>query len=63
MDWYDPTSYASEILDAKYDKVLADDAIDQLDHLSAQQKNDLNPFLPRGAIEGRFGVGHTYLPQ
>jgi hypothetical protein len=23
----------------------------------------LNPFLPRGAIGGRFGVGHTYLPQ
>jgi hypothetical protein len=41
MDWYDPTCYASEILDAKYKKVLVDDVIDQLDHLNAHQKNDL----------------------
>ncbi len=41
MDWYDPTCYASEILDAKYEKVLVDDAIDQLYCLNAQQKNDL----------------------
>jgi hypothetical protein len=41
MDRYDPTCYASEILDAKYEKVLVDDEIDQLDHLNAQQKTDL----------------------
>jgi hypothetical protein len=41
LDWYDPTCYASEILDSKYEKVLVDDVIDQLDHLNAQQKNDL----------------------
>ena len=35
MDWYDPTCYASEILDAQYEKVLVDDVIDQLDHLNA----------------------------
>jgi hypothetical protein len=35
MDWYDPTCYASEILDANYEKVLVDDVIDQLDHLNA----------------------------
>ncbi len=45
MDWYDPTCYASEILDAKYDKVLVDDVIDQLDHLDAQQKDDLKRVL------------------
>ncbi len=45
MDWYDPTCYASKILDAKYDKVLVDDVIDQLDHLNAQQKNDLKQVL------------------
>ncbi len=28
MDWYDPTCYASEILDAKYEKVLVDNFID-----------------------------------
>ncbi len=37
IDWYDPTCNASEILDAKYEKVLVDDVIDQLDHLNAQQ--------------------------
>jgi hypothetical protein len=41
MDWYDPTCYASEILDAKYEMVFVDDGIDQLDHLNAQQKTDL----------------------
>ncbi len=41
IDWYDPTCYASEILDSKYEKVLVNDVIVQLDHLNAQQKNDL----------------------
>jgi hypothetical protein len=41
MDWYDPTCYASEILDAKYEKVIVDDVIDQLDHLNTQQKMTL----------------------
>jgi hypothetical protein len=41
MDWYDPTCYASEILDEKYETVILDDVIYQLDHFSAQQKNDL----------------------
>jgi hypothetical protein len=48
MDWHDPTCYASEILDAKYEQVLVDDVIDQLDHLYAQQKNDLKLVLNRG---------------
>ena len=42
MDWYDP--------DAKYEKVLVDDVIDQLDHLNTQQKNDLNSL---SAMDGR----------
>jgi hypothetical protein len=33
MDWYDPTCYATEILDAKYEKVHIDDVVDQLNHL------------------------------
>jgi hypothetical protein len=45
MDWYDPTCYASKILDAKNRKVLVDDVIDQLDHLNAQQKTDLQQVL------------------
>jgi hypothetical protein len=44
MDWYDPT-YASDILDTKYEKVLVADVIDQLDHLNSQQKNDLKQVL------------------
>jgi hypothetical protein len=32
MDWYDPTCYASEILDAKYGEVSTDDVVDQLTH-------------------------------
>ncbi len=34
MDWYDPTCYASEILNAKYERAIVDDVIDQLDHLN-----------------------------
>ncbi len=45
MDWYDPICYASDILDAKYEKVHVNDVIDQLDHLNAQQKNDLKRVL------------------
>jgi hypothetical protein len=44
MDWYDPTCYASEILDAKYEKVLVDDVIDQLDHLSKNKRMTLNEY-------------------
>ena len=41
MDWYDPTCYASEILDAKYGEVSMDDVADQLTHLTADQRHDL----------------------
>ncbi len=45
MDWYDPHCHATEILDAKYEKVLVDDVIDQLIHLNAQQKSDIRQVL------------------
>jgi hypothetical protein len=45
LGWYDPTCYASEILNAKYEEVLVDDVIDQLYHLNTQQKNDLKKVL------------------
>ena len=38
MDWYYPTCYATEILDAKYEKVSTDDYVNQLHHLTTQQK-------------------------
>ncbi len=58
MDWYDPTCYASEILDAKYEKVHVDDVIDQLDHLNVQQKNDLKKVLNEHTklFDGTLGV-------
>ncbi len=58
MDWYDPTWYASEILDAKYEKVLVDDVIDQLYHLNVQQKNDLKKVLNEHTklFDGTLGV-------
>jgi hypothetical protein len=58
MDWHDPTCHASEILDAKYEKVLVYDVIDQLDHLNAQQKNDLKQMLNEHIklFDGTLGV-------
>ncbi len=41
MDWYNPTCYAVEILDAKYEKVEVDKVINQLNHLNTEQKEDL----------------------
>ncbi len=45
MDWYNPTCYASEILDAKYGEVSTDDVVDQLTHLNEKQKQDLKVLL------------------
>jgi hypothetical protein len=45
MDWYNPTCYASEILDAKYGEVSTDDVVDQLTHLNKKQKQDLKLLL------------------
>jgi hypothetical protein len=45
-------------MDANYEKVLVDDVIDQLDHLSAQQKNDLKQVLNEHTklFDGNLGV-------
>ena len=58
MDWYDPHCYATEILDAKYEKVLDDDVIDQLNHLNAQQKIDLRQVFNKHTklFDGTLGV-------
>jgi hypothetical protein len=45
MDWYNPTCYASDILDAKYGEVSTDDVVDQLTHLNDKQKQDLKVLL------------------
>ena len=58
MDWYDPTCYATEILDAKYEKVATDDYVEQLDHLTPQQKKDLKGVLNTYTklFDGTLGV-------
>jgi hypothetical protein len=38
---YDPTCYATEILDAKYVKGEVDEVINQLNHLTFEPKEDL----------------------
>ncbi len=38
IEWYDPTCYAIEILDAKHESVQIDYAVNQLEHLNKQQK-------------------------
>jgi hypothetical protein len=45
MDWYDPTYFTIEILDAKYEKVQIKDAVNSLEYLSTQQKVDLKQVL------------------
>ena len=64
MDLYDPTCYATEILDAKYEKVLVDDVIDQLDHLNGQQKTDRRQVLSEHTklFDGTLGVYPQKVP-
>ena len=47
MDWFDPTCCATEILDAKYENGLSwwSEVINQLDHLTFEQKEDLKKVL------------------
>jgi hypothetical protein len=45
MIWYGPTSYTSEILDAKYGAVSMNDVVDQLTHLNDKQKQDFKVLL------------------
>ena len=56
VDWLD--SYATEILDAKYEYTDVKDVVDRLNHLSASQKNDLLAVLRRheSMFDGSLGV-------
>jgi hypothetical protein len=58
MDWYNPTCYASEILDAKYEEVSTDDVVNQLTHLNDKQKLDLKVLLKEFTklFNGTLGV-------
>jgi hypothetical protein len=58
MDWYNPTCYASEILDAKYGEVSIDDVVDQLTHQNKKKKQDLKVLLKdyTKLFDGTLGV-------
>jgi hypothetical protein len=58
MDWYNPTCYASEILDTKYGEASMDDVVDQLTHLNEKQKQDLKVLLKdfTKLFKGTLGV-------
>jgi len=58
IEWYDPASYAIEILDAKYEQVLVQDVVSQLTHLNDQQKNDIGLVLNEFTklFDGTLGV-------
>jgi hypothetical protein len=58
MDWYDPTCFAIEILDAKYEKVRIKDVVNPLEFLSTQQKADLKRALSEFTklFDGTLGV-------
>jgi hypothetical protein len=58
MDWYNPTCYVVEILDAKYEKVEVDEVINQLNHLNTEQKEGLRKVLKEHTklFDGTLGV-------
>jgi hypothetical protein len=58
MDWYDPTCYTVEFLDAKYEKVVIAEVTNHLTHLSLQQKEDLTQVLQEHTklFDGTLGV-------
>jgi hypothetical protein len=58
MDWCDPTCYAIEILDAKYEKVQIDDVVNQLKHLNIHQKTGIKQVLSEFTklFDGTLGV-------
>jgi len=58
IDWFDPTCYSTEILDAKYDPVSTDKVLEQCSHLSTEKKEDLRQVLQEfpKLFSGKLGV-------
>ncbi len=58
MKWYDPTCFAVEILDAKYEKVQIKDVVKPIEYLSTQQNADLKQVLSEFTklFDGTLGV-------
>jgi hypothetical protein len=57
MDWYDPTCFAIEILDAKYEKVHIKDVVNPLEYLCTQHKADLKQVLSEFTKLFDFSLG------
>ena len=58
MDWHDPTCYAIEILNAKYNAVSIEDVVKECTHLSEEQQADLHKVLSKfqKLFSGKLGV-------
>ncbi len=58
LDWYEPTCFAIEIFDAKYEKVQIKDVVNPLEYLSTQQKAVLKQVLSEFTklFDGTLGV-------
>ncbi len=54
MDWYEPTCFAIEIVDAKYEKVRVEDVVNPSEYLSTQQKADLKQVLSDNNITKNY---------
>ena len=58
IDWFEPYCHAIEIWDAKYDQINMDEVVEQLDHLSTEQKADLKQVLLEHTklFDGSLGI-------
>jgi hypothetical protein len=58
IDWYNPTCFVIEVLDAKYEKVQIKDFVNPLEYVSTQQKADLKQVLNEFTklFDGTLGV-------
>ncbi len=65
MGWHDQTCYATEILDAKYGKVDIVKVINQLNHSTLEQKENLRKVSKKHTklFDGILGVySHRNIP-
>ena len=58
IDWFEPYCHAIEIWDAKYDQINMDEVVEQLNHLSTEQKADLKQVLLEHTklFDGSLGI-------
>jgi hypothetical protein len=58
IDWYDPTCYTSEIMNAKYGQISTNDVAEQLTHLPADQQNDMKVLFRdfKKLFDGKLGI-------